>query len=48
MQQTQWGPPTAGIVAAGILGLVMAVGVVTLVTDPPGRALVGLAAAGLV
>ena len=48
IQQTQWGPPTAGIVAAGILGLVMAVGVVTLVTDPPGRALVGLAAAGLV
>lgn len=47
VQQTQWGPPAEGIIAAGILGLIMAVGVVTLVTDPPGRALVGIAAAGL-
>ncbi|PRC46366.1 hypothetical protein C6A85_90450, partial [Mycobacterium sp. ITM-2017-0098] len=46
-QQTQWGPPTAGIVGGGIVGLVLAAGAVTLVTDPPGRILVGLAAVGL-
>ena len=46
-QQTQWGPPTAGIVGGGVVGLVLAVGAVTLVTDPPGRILVGLAAVGL-
>jgi hypothetical protein len=47
IQQTKWGPPTAGIVAAGILGLLMGAGAVTLVTDVPGRLLVGIAAAGL-
>lgn len=47
VQQTQWGPPTAGIVGAGIVGLILATGVVTLVTDPPGRVLVGIAAVGL-
>jgi hypothetical protein len=47
MQQTQWGPPTAGIVGCGLLGLVMALGAVTLVTDVPGRVLVGVAAVGL-
>lgn len=47
LQQTQWGPPTAGIIGAGILGAVMAGGAVMLVTDPPGRLLVGLAAVGL-
>lgn len=46
-QQTQWGPPTAGIIGAGVVGLIMAAGVVTLVTDPPGRVLVGVAAVGL-
>ena len=45
--QTQWGPPTSGIVGAGILAVVLGVGAVTLVTDPPGRALVSLAAVGL-
>lgn len=34
--------------AAGVLGLFLAVGAVTLVTDPPGRLLIGVAAAGLV
>ncbi|KWX65879.1 PH domain-containing protein [Mycobacterium sp. NAZ190054] len=48
MQQTQWGPSPGGIVAAGVLGLFLAVGAVTLVTDPPGRLLIGVAAAGLV
>ena len=47
VQQTQWQPRTAGIVAAGILGILMAVGAVTLVTDVPGRILIGLAAIGL-
>ncbi len=47
VRQTQWGPPTAGIVGAGIAGLILAAGVVMLVTDPPGRVLVGIAAVGL-
>lgn len=47
VQQNQWEPPAAGIVAAGILGLILAAGAVTLVTDPPGRIIVGLAAVGL-
>ena len=46
-QQTSWAPPTAGIIGAAVLGAVLAYGVVTLVTDPPGRILVGIAAAGL-
>ncbi len=46
-QQTQWGPQTALIIWAGIGGIVLAVGAVTLVTDPPGRILIGLAAVGL-
>ena len=45
--QAQWGPPTAGIVVAGIGGVVLGLGAVMLVTDPPGRALVGIAAVGL-
>jgi len=47
MQQTEWGPPTAGIAACGILGLAMATAVVTVVTDAPGRILGGIAAVGL-
>jgi len=47
VQQSQWGPPTSGIVVAGILGVILGLGAVILVTDPPGRALVGLAAVGL-
>jgi hypothetical protein len=47
-QQTEWGPPTAGIVALGIGGLILAAGAVTLITDPPGRVLVGIAAVGLI
>ena len=46
-QQTSWAPPTAGIVAAGLLGAVLAVAAVTLVTDTPGRLLVGIAGIGL-
>ena len=48
MQQTQWGPPTAGIAGCGIAGVAMAIASVTLVTDPPGRILTGIAAVGLI
>jgi hypothetical protein len=47
MQQTDWSPPALGIAACGILGLILAIGAVTLITDLPGRILVGIAAAGL-
>jgi hypothetical protein len=46
-QQTDWGPRPAGIAALGIGGLLMAIACVTLITDPPGRVLVGIAAVGL-
>jgi hypothetical protein len=47
MQQTDWSPPALGIAACGILGLILAIGAVTLITDLPGRILVGIAAVGL-
>jgi Bacterial PH domain len=47
MQQTEWSPPALGIAACGILGLILAIGAVTLITDTPGRILVGIAAMGL-
>lgn len=47
LQQTTWAPPTGSIVAAGAVGLALCVGAVTLVTDVPGRILVGLAGIGL-
>ena len=47
IQQTQWEPPAAGIVAAGIIGVVLGAGAVMLITDVPGRVLVGVAALGL-
>ncbi|MBX7449025.1 PH domain-containing protein [Mycolicibacterium sp. 3033] len=43
-----WGPPTAGIAGAGAVGVLLAVAVVTLVTDVPGRILIGIAAVGLI
>jgi hypothetical protein len=48
MQQTSWSPPAAGIAACGILGLILAIGDVMLITDLPGRILIGIAAAGLI
>jgi hypothetical protein len=48
MQQTEWSPPSAGIAACGILGLILAIAAVTLITDAPGRILLGIAAAGLI
>ena len=47
MQQTEWSPPTLGIAVCGIFGLILAIAVVTVITDPPGRILVGIAAVGL-
>lgn len=47
MQQTEWSPPTLGIAACGIFGLILAIGAVTVVTEPPGRLLTGIAAVGL-
>jgi hypothetical protein len=47
VQQTSWGPPAAGIAACGAAGLTLAILAVTLVTDPPGRILIGVAAIGL-
>ena len=47
MQQTEWSPPTLGIAACGVFGLILATATVTLITDAPGRILVGIAAAGL-
>lgn len=47
MQQTEWGPSPAGIAACGFFGLLMATAVVTVVTDAPGRLIVGIAAVGL-
>ena len=48
MQQTEWSPPGLGIAACGIFGLILAIGAVTLITDAPGRILVGIAAVGLI
>ena len=48
MQQTEWAPPAAGIAGCGAAGVLMAIASVTLVTDPPGRILSGVAAAGLI
>src|SRR4029077_4841115 len=47
MQQTEWSPPALGIAACGAFGLILATGTVTLITDAPGRILVGIAAVGL-
>ena len=48
MQQTQWSPSPTGIAACGLAGIVMAISCVTVVTDPPGRLLLGISAAGLI
>ncbi|BCI50734.1 hypothetical protein NIIDNTM18_00120 [Mycolicibacterium litorale] len=48
MQQTEWSPPATGIAGCGLLGVVMAIGSVIVVTDPPGRILTGIAAVGLI
>ncbi|OBF38163.1 hypothetical protein A5724_10580 [Mycobacterium sp. ACS1612] len=47
MQQTEWSPSTLGIAACGMIGLILAIAAVTVITDPPGRILLGIAAVGL-
>src|ERR1700685_4824597 len=48
MLQTQWAPAPAARAACGLGAIVMAIASVTAVTDPPGRLLVGISAAGLI
>jgi hypothetical protein len=48
MQQTKWEPHAAGIAGCGAAGVLMAIASVTLVTDPPGRVMAGIAALGLI
>jgi hypothetical protein len=48
VQQTQWAPSLVGIAACGVAGIVLATSAVTVVTDPPGKLLVGIAGAGLI
>jgi Bacterial PH domain len=48
VQQTQWSPSPLGIAACGIAGIVMAIADVTVVTDVPGRLLLGISAVGLI
>jgi hypothetical protein len=48
VQQTQWAPSAIGTAACGVAGIVMATTCVTVVTDAPGRLLLGICAAGLV
>ncbi|WP_307829912.1 PH domain-containing protein [Antrihabitans stalagmiti] len=43
----EWSTPTSAIALLGISGVALAVCAVAIPTDPPGRALVGLAAIGL-
>src|SRR5271163_1563563 len=48
VQQTQWSPSSPGIAACGTAGVVMAIACVTVVTDAPGRLLLGISAVGLI
>ncbi|WP_166907421.1 PH domain-containing protein [Mycobacterium sp. DL440] len=47
MQQTHWSAPAAGVAGCAIAGLAMAIAAVTVITDPPGRVLAGIAGVGL-
>jgi len=47
MQQTEWGPSTGAVLACAVAGLILAITAVTLVTDAPGRILLGIAGGGL-
>lgn len=42
-----WGPSVPGIAGLAVAGALMTLGCATVVTDPPGRILSGIAAAGL-
>ncbi|KUH65254.1 hypothetical protein AU184_20930 [Mycolicibacterium novocastrense] len=47
MQQTQWSPATGGIAACAVGGIILAAVAVSLITDPPGRLLGGVAGVSL-
>lgn len=47
MLRTEWGPPAGGIAGVALAGLLMAIGSAAVATDPAGRLLTGIAAAGL-
>ena len=47
MDNREWGPRPAAIAAVALAGIAMAVGGATVASDPPGRILTGIAAAGL-
>lgn len=47
IQQTNWGPSPIGLACCAAIGLIMAAAAVTIVTDPPGRVLAGIAGVGL-
>lgn len=48
MQQTNWAPRPSGIAGCGVGGALLAIATVTVVTDPPGRIMTGIAALGLI
>ena len=48
MQQTKWEPCPSGIAGCGVGGTLLAIASVTVVTDPPGRIMMGIAALGLI
>ena len=47
MLRTEWGSPRAGIAGVALAGILMAIGSAVVATDPAGRLLTGVAAAGL-
>jgi hypothetical protein len=47
MQQTNWGPSPIALSAFGIGGAIVLFAAVSLLTDPPGRVLAGVAGVGL-
>jgi hypothetical protein len=47
VQQTEWAPPTGGIVGCGVAGVLLTGCAATVVDDVPGRVLVGVAGLGL-
>lgn len=47
MDRAEWGPPTAGIAAIAVAGIIMAIGAMSVAADAAGRILTAIAAVGL-
>ena len=47
MDRVEWGPPTAGIAAIAVAGIIMAIGAMSVAADAAGRILTAVAAVGL-